>query len=109
MSKEDSKKWGKSILITELFVLVIFFFELGFSIYGQGFRHYFRDTWLLIDALIIIISLVLIVMELIFYNNTTSLYSNISSVLKAVFRFFRVFLVIRKATNFKKIKSSSVV
>ena len=90
-------------------VLIIFILELTMNLYGYGFNTYFRDRWLLFDAIIIVVSALLIIIELILYDNLDQTYSNIASVLKGIFRFFRVFLVIRKASTFKKLKANSSI
>lgn len=83
----------------ELLILVIFLFEVGLSSFGQGVKIYFRDKWLVCDLFIIILSIILVILDL-----STDLQFTISKILglvRAFFRFMRVFLVVRKISNMK--------
>lgn len=60
----------------------------------------------MLDAVIIALSVVFVVIELATSNRVGG---NIISILQAIFRFFRIFLLIRKAQTFKKIKNVSSI
>lgn len=55
---------------------------------------YFRDKWLLFDTLIIVISIVLVVLDIVLDFGVAA--SKISGLIRALFRFIRIFLLIRK-------------
>ncbi|EGR27021.1 hypothetical protein IMG5_203050 [Ichthyophthirius multifiliis] len=69
-------------------------------IYNQ--KQYFNDKLQLLDAFIIIISIMLIIIEIKFDNITT--FTNIAQIFRALFRLFRIFLLFRKVNTFKNSK-----
>jgi hypothetical protein len=56
-------------------------------------QQYFSDWWSIFDALIIVASIVLIILDL---NLDGAAFTTISKVLRGIFRFLRLFLVFRK-------------
>lgn len=66
---------------------------------------YFKDKWLVFDAVVILLSAALVILDL--SVNFGTLFSSISSILRGIFRFLRIFLLIRKMQTIKKIKTSS--
>lgn len=81
-------------------ILGIFILEILLKVLVFGFKEYFKDSWLVFDAIVIFLSVVLLVLELTFDNDN---FSTISKILRSVFRFLRLFLVFRKVNQFKKI------
>lgn len=74
--------------------------EIFLKIVAVGVREYFRDSWLLFDAIVIIASVVLLALDFTLENDS---FSTISKILRGIFRFLRLFLVFRKVNQFKKI------
>ena len=64
-------------------------------------QFYFRDRWMLFDAFVIAGSIVLVILDL---NISNTQFSSISKILRAIFRFLRIFLLFRKVNHIKKIK-----
>lgn len=82
----------------ELVILLIFQTEIILNSYSTGIKFYFRDTWLMFDAVVILISLILVIIDIASDNGTV--FSKISSLLRGIFRFLRIFLLIRKVQTF---------
>jgi hypothetical protein len=100
----------------ELVILLIFQTEIILNSYSTGikvwkknnkttlfinnlihFKFYFRDKWLLFDAIVILVSLILVIIDIASDNGTV--FSKISSLLRGIFRFLRIFLLIRKVNQ----------
>lgn len=94
--------------VIEMVILIIFISEICIKIYAFGFRvknfsqisffinfkkKYFSDKWLIADALIIFLSIVLATLDL-FWED--SVFGNVSKVIRGFFRFLRIFLIFRK-------------
>ncbi|CAD8096531.1 unnamed protein product [Paramecium primaurelia] len=104
-AKEDPNI-DKTLFVTkiiELVILILFVFEISIRSYTNGFIVYFSDCWSFFDALIIIASIVLIILDL---NLQGDAFITISKVLRGIFRFLRLFLVFRKYNQVKKINNS---
>ena len=63
--------------------------------YGIGTRKYFKDRWLIWDAFIIVSSIVLVCIDL-FGEIENKSFSNVSKVIRGIFRFLRIILLFRK-------------
>lgn len=74
-------------------ILIIFMGEIILKIIAVGLKEYFNDTWLLFDALVIVASVVLLILD---FTLDNSEFSTISKILRGIFRFLRLFLVFRK-------------
>lgn len=73
--------------------------------YGQGTKLYFRDKLLLFDEIIILVSLALVILEICgVFEGKSHAYQCSSQVLRGIFRFLRIFLLIRKVSRLRKIK-----
>lgn len=92
--------------IIELCILGVFVLEIILSSYAWGIKTYFKDRWLVLDAIIICLSVVFVLIEL--SVQMSKIAGNIISIAQAIFRFLRIFLLIRKAQTFKKFKTSAV-
>ncbi|CAD8117077.1 unnamed protein product [Paramecium sonneborni] len=104
-AKEDADI-EKTLFITkivELVILILFVLEISFRILSVGLISYFSDLWAIFDALIIIASIVLIILDLILEGDA---FTTISKVLRGIFRFLRLFLVFRKFNQVKKINNA---
>ncbi|CAD8190497.1 unnamed protein product [Paramecium pentaurelia] len=104
-AKEDPNI-DKTLFVTkiiELVILILFVLEISIRSYTNGFIVYFSDCWSFFDALIIIASIVLIILDL---NLQGDAFITISKVLRGIFRFLRLFLVFRKYNQVKKINNS---
>lgn len=88
------------LVYIEIVVLTIFILEIIFNIYAYGFKFYFRDRWLFFDALIMIGSIVLVVIDLVLENSS---FNTISKIVRGIFRLLRIFLLFRKVAVFLKI------
>lgn len=53
------------------------------------------------DALIIVASIILVCIDLFYQNNSTS-FSSISKILRGIFRFLRIIILLRKVLFFLK-------
>lgn len=74
-------------------ILFIFLVEIAVKIYAMGLSVYFNDRWMIFDIIIIVFSIVLIILGWVL---TDSRVNRISSILRGIFRFLRLFLVFRK-------------
>ncbi|CAK87723.1 unnamed protein product (macronuclear) [Paramecium tetraurelia] len=104
-AKEDADI-DKTLFITkiiELVILILFVLEISIRCITVGFITYFSDLWSVFDALIIIASIVLIILDL---NLEGDAFTTISKVLRGIFRFLRLFLVFRKFNQVKKINNA---
>ncbi|CAD8196915.1 unnamed protein product [Paramecium pentaurelia] len=96
----------KTLFITkiiELVILILFVLEISFRCINVGPITYFSDLWSVFDALIIVASIVLIILDL---NLEGEAFTTISKVLRGIFRFLRLFLVFRKFNQVKKINNA---
>jgi uncharacterized membrane protein YbhN (UPF0104 family) len=66
----------------------------GKSFDATEVKRYFRDRWLIVDALIIAVSVIFVALELSLEQSKMT--KNFVSVVQAIFRFLRIFLLIRK-------------
>ncbi|CAD8106543.1 unnamed protein product [Paramecium sonneborni] len=106
-AKEDSNI-EQTLFITkivELVILILFVLEISVRCYTNGLIVYFSDCWSFFDALIIIASIVLIILDL---NLQGDAFTTISKVLRGIFRFLRLFLVFRKYNQVKKINNAGL-
>jgi len=93
----------KVVYFVELAILIIFIIEIILKIVAFTVKEYFKDKWLVFDAIVIVISIVLVCTDMAVDNES---FSSISKVIRGIFRFLRLFLVFRKLNQFKKIQSS---
>ncbi|CAD8199035.1 unnamed protein product [Paramecium pentaurelia] len=104
-AKEDPNI-DKTLFVTkiiELVILILFVLEISIRCYQNGFIIYFSDCWSFFDALIIVASIILIILDL---NLQGDAFTTISKVLRGIFRFLRLFLVFRKYNQVKKINNA---
>ncbi|EGR31348.1 hypothetical protein IMG5_112180, partial [Ichthyophthirius multifiliis] len=92
--KNKSDQVQEYLLNVEICILAIFLIEILLNSYSSGFVHYFTDKWLLLDFTIIIVSIILVVIDL--STDSSSQFSSIASIVRGIFRFLRIFLLIRK-------------
>ncbi|KAM3146398.1 hypothetical protein pb186bvf_001367 [Paramecium bursaria] len=95
----------------ELGILILFFIEIQMNIFAwtlkviayftQIKQKYYSDKWMILDTLIILLSLFFVIFTII----TEGLKNNVIKIFQIIFRFLRIFLLIRKAQTFKKIDS----
>jgi len=88
----------------ELVILIIFIIEILCKIFVFGWKNYFKDPWMIFDAIIILISVILLILDL---EMTDSNFKTVSKVLRGIFRFLRLFLVFRKFNQVKRISNVS--
>ncbi|CAK76020.1 unnamed protein product (macronuclear) [Paramecium tetraurelia] len=88
----------------ELGILIVFILEIAVGLYAWGVMKYYKDKWLILDTLIILLSLFFVIFEL--ADQKTS---NVVKVIQAVFRFLRIFLLIRKAQTFRRLSTMSTI
>ncbi|CAD8064106.1 unnamed protein product [Paramecium sonneborni] len=88
----------------ELGILIVFILEIFVGLYAWGIKKYYKDKWLILDTLIILLSLFFVIFEL--ADQKTS---NVIKVIQAVFRFLRIFLLIRKAQTFRRLATISTI
>lgn len=81
----------------EFAILIIFSLEIILKVYTLGIKLYFKDKWMIFDAIVIIFSIVLLALDLELSNESFKI---ISKVLRSIFRFLRLFLVFRKINQF---------
>lgn len=74
-------------------ILIIFILEIWLKVIAVGAKEYFRDSWLVFDAIVILASVVLLILD---FTLNNSQFSTISKILRGIFRFLRLFLVFRK-------------
>ncbi|KAL4512042.1 hypothetical protein ABPG72_005044 [Tetrahymena utriculariae] len=91
----------------ELVILIIFCIEIILNAYGTGLKNYFRDRWFVLDAIIILLSLALVIIDM--TVSFGSKFTSVASIIRAIFRFLRIFLLLRKLQNFKKINVTSSI
>ncbi|EGR33678.1 hypothetical protein IMG5_045930 [Ichthyophthirius multifiliis] len=104
--KDKSSQITKQLHYIELIILSIFFIEIILNSYSSGLKHYFSNKSLFLDFLIIIISIILVIIDISTSNNS---FSSVATIIRGIFRFLRIFLLIRKFQTFKKIKVSSTI
>lgn len=83
-------------------ILCTFMVEIALKAFAFGPRQYFSDTWYIFDAIVIVLSIVLIVLEWVL---TDARFKTVAKVLRGVFRFLRLFLVLRKFNQVKRIST----
>jgi cAMP-specific phosphodiesterase 4 len=88
----------------ELAILIIFVIEILCKIFVFGWKNYFKDPWMIFDALVILISVILLILD---SNMNDSNFKTVSKVLRGIFRFLRLFLVFRKFNQVKRISNTS--
>lgn len=93
--QDEINKINTVLLIIELSILSFFVLEILMNNFAYGFKYYFRDRLLLFDALIIVGSIALVIVDLITIGHDGS-FNLISKIIRGVFRFFRIFLMFRK-------------
>ena len=86
------------LVYIELGILVIFILEICANIYAYGFKFYFRDRWLFFDAIVIIGSIILVIVDL----SVDGTFNSISKIVRAIFRLLRIFLLFRKVYFFEE-------
>ena len=80
------------LVYIELVILIIFIFEIMANMYAFGFKFYFRDRWLFFDALVIVGSIILVIVDL----TVDGTFNSISKIVRGIFRLLRIFLLFRK-------------
>jgi cAMP-specific phosphodiesterase 4/calcium/calmodulin-dependent 3',5'-cyclic nucleotide phosphodiesterase len=75
---------------------VIFLLEMGLGVYSLRLKGYFKDPWLLVDAMVITFSMGFVIYDIIEANSNAKAISPITKVIRAIFRFLRLFLLMRK-------------
>ncbi|KRX06400.1 hypothetical protein PPERSA_05013 [Pseudocohnilembus persalinus] len=104
MDDDDSEGILNILLYVEIIILALFVLEISLTGYSQGWKNYFKDGWLVFDAIVIVLSIGFVILDLsVDFGNS---FKTISSSLRGIFRFVRIFLLIRKLTTFKKIKTT---
>lgn len=88
----------------ELAILITFVIEILCKIFVFGWKNYFKDPWMIFDALVILISVILLILD---SNMNDSNFKTVSKVLRGIFRFLRLFLVFRKFNQVKRISNTS--
>lgn len=92
---EDNSLGGviEILVYIELAILIIFIFEILANLYAYGSKFYFRDRWLFFDALVIVGSIILVIVDIIFDESS---FNSISKIVRGIFRLLRIFLLFRK-------------
>jgi len=83
------------LVYVELSILIIFTLEIMANVYAYGFKFYFRDKWLLFDAIVILGSIALVIVDL----SVDGTFNAISKIVRAIFRLLRIFLLFRKVNK----------
>jgi hypothetical protein len=76
-------------------ILCIFIIEIALKSFSFGIAHYFKDKWLVFDAIVILLSIAMLILD---WTLQDSNFRTASKVIRGVFRFLRLFLVFRKVT-----------
>lgn len=108
LDENEKEKPLEVLLYVEIIILFMFVLEIGLTAYGQGFKYYFRDVYLIFDAVVIFISIIFVIIDLATDFNDDS-YKVVTSALRGIFRFVRIFLLIRKLNTIKKIKTTGKI
>jgi len=92
-----------ALKIVELVILSLFTIEILSKCFVFGFKSYFSDCWNLVDAIIILLTFALVIVDIEIEDSSIEGLSRI----RAVFRLFRIFVLMRKANEVSRISRNS--
>lgn len=81
------------VSIIEMIILATFLLEIILKSIAFGVKVYFKDYWLVFDAIIIVLSMIMLLLDFVLKD---AQFMTVSKVIRGVFRFLRLFLVFRK-------------
>jgi FlaA1/EpsC-like NDP-sugar epimerase len=85
-------------------IVLLSFFILDITLYLISFRQlYIRDTWNIVDIVVITLSLVFVLVDIFSTNASLKAFLKI----RAIFRLLRVFLLVRKLHALRRISETS--